>query len=898
MHLLRTVAEGCRGLLKFRRTACSWIWNQFVSPETDIAPAGMLGVTPPPISRWAILGLGTALAFFALTAGVSYRNQSNFVASQLLATNTNLLIVEVNEIVSLVHTAETAQRAYFLTAKPDFLRSYNDAELLLQKRLDQLGQLSMTESQAVQIEGFREAVAERLEQLRTTLEVGQKSGREAAAEAVSTGYGANLMAAVVKRADVFCDSEQAFLDERQSASARALRVTHMSDLLTAAVGLGLAVAAFIRLRNEFLVRHAVARDLDEQRELLQVTLHSIGDAVVTTDPDGRVRALNAAAERLTNWSAEDAAGKSSSEVLVILDEGTRTKIESPARHAMTERRSGKPTSHAILIGKDGTERRIENSAAPIQTPDGRVLGAVLTFRDVSERKRAEEALRRGEERLRRALRASRMVAWEIDLRADVIVRSENATDLTGLPGFGPVSESLALVHPEDRERVEAELARALKGEADYDTEYRNVLADGRVMWVAEKGEVRRNATGEPTHVVGVFMDITSRRQAEEDLREADRRKDRFLATLAHELRNPLAPVSNALQAWPFVKDNPEELDRLRDTMSRQVGQMTRLIDDLMDVSRINRGKIALDRKPVDLRSVLDAAVEGVTPIIKARRNRLTISCPEPSPRVFADQARLVQVFSNLLTNAAKYNDEGGRIDVAATIEEGPVERVAVSVADNGPGIPGPMLHRIFEMFAQVDQTLDRAHGGLGIGLTLVKTLVELHGGTVEVESAGPKRGATFTVLLPMITVAEAELLRPVTPLAASQPSDSASAGSVASSRVLVVDDMRPSARTMSLLLQGIGHEVRMAHDGPAALDSLEAFDPDVVLLDIAMPGMNGYEVARQIRSRDCRQPLLVALTGYGREEDRAKAFEAGFDRHLVKPASLADLKSIFESAVA
>ncbi|MDQ3330179.1 MAG: PAS domain S-box protein, partial [Planctomycetota bacterium] len=693
--------------------------------------------------------------------------------------------------------------------------------------------------------------------------------------------------------------EQKVLNARRSAAARALRITHVSDLMTAAVGLGLAVVAFVRLRREFLERHAVARDLDEQRELLHVTLHSIGDAVVTTDPEGHIRSLNAAAERLTNWRANEAGGRSSAEVLRIVDERTRATLDSPAAQAIRERRSVKQPNHAILIGKDGTERRIENNASPIRTPDGRVLGAVLTFRDVTERKRAEDALRRGEERLWRALQASRMVAWEIDLKAEVVVRSENAADLTGLPGFGPVSESLDLVHPEDRPHVEAELAKALRGDADYDVEYRIVLADGRVMWVADKGEVRRNALVEPTHVVGVFMDITGRRQAEEDLREADRRKDRFLATLAHELRNPLAPVSNALQAWPFVKDDPIELDRLRNTMARQVGQMTRLIDDLMDVSRITRGKIVLDKNPVDLKATLDAAVEGVAPIIQARKHRLTISIPDPSPRIDGDQARLVQVFSNLLTNAAKYTDEGGRIDVSAEIERGAADRVAVSVADNGPGIPRPMLARIFEMFAQVDQTLNRAHGGLGIGLTLVKTLVELHGGTVEADSPGPGKGTTFTVHLPLGRH-EAVCAPPASEKPAASQSISANTAGpdCLPSRVLVVDDMRPSARTMSLLLQGIGHEVRVANDGPTALDCLEEFLPDVVLLDIAMPGMNGYEVARRIRQRNCRQPLLVALTGYGREEDRAEAFEAGFDRHLVKPASLTDLKSLFETAAA
>jgi CheY-like chemotaxis protein len=263
--------------------------------------------------------------------------------------------------------------------------------------------------------------------------------------------------------------------------------------------------------------------------------------------------------------------------------------------------------------------------------------------------------------------------------------------------------------------------------------------------------------------------------------------------------------------------------------------------------------------------------------------------------VHGDAARLMQVFSNLITNAAKYTDPGGRIDIAVTLERGTGEPVVISVSDNGTGIPKSMLADIFQMFAQVDQTLDRAHGGLGIGLTLVKTLVELHGGTVEAESPGPGKGSTFTVTLPVLegtTRDDAATSPEAAELGAGVAGESGLVGST-SSRVLVVDDMRPSARTMQLLLQGICHDVRVANDGMSALQCLDEFEADVVLCDIAMPGMDGYEVARRIRERPCRQPMLVALTGYGREEDRAEAFAAGFDRHLVKPASLDALKSLF-----
>jgi signal transduction histidine kinase len=397
----------------------------------------------------------------------------------------------------------------------------------------------------------------------------------------------------------------------------------------------------------------------------------------------------------------------------------------------------------------------------------------------------------------------------------------------------------------------------------------------------------RQRTVELTRLNATLQEeIAERRRIEEALRQADRRKDEFLAVLAHELRNPLAPISNSLQAWPFVKDDPAELDRLHQTMSRQVEQLVRLTDDLLDVSRISRDKIALRISRSDLKSILDAAIEGVKPLIDANEQTLRVELPEPPPAIEGDVARLVQVFSNLLNNAAKYTPAQGAISVLAVVdgEHADGGRVVISVADTGAGIPPEMLERVFEMFAQVDQTLDRSHGGLGIGLTLVKTLVAMHGGSVEAQSRGAGRGSTFTVVLPLASHAP--------------PPEQAPSATIplASRRVLVIDDMRPSARTLALMLKGIGQDTREANDGPSGLALAETFAPQVVLCDIAMPGMDGYEVARRLRSRPGPQPLLVALTGYGQSEDRKRAIDAGFDRHLAKPTSLDELRSLLSEA--
>lgn len=367
------------------------------------------------------------------------------------------------------------------------------------------------------------------------------------------------------------------------------------------------------------------------------------------------------------------------------------------------------------------------------------------------------------------------------------------------------------------------------------------------------------------------------------LRESDRRKDQFLATLAHELRNPLAPLSNALQIWPMVEDDHAELEQLRKLMERQVRQMTRLIDDLLDVSRITRGRIELRKEPMDLATVVQAALESVQPFVQSCNHRLEVNLPDEPVMVSGDPARLVQVFGNLIHNAAKYTGRNGQIWIEARQEK---DDAIVKIRDNGPGIPTEMLTEIFGLFTQVDQTLDRSHGGLGIGLTLVQSLVSLHGGSVQAFSDGPGSGCEFVVRLPAEqpqTDSESENLPRSDSLTINLPQH----------RVLVVDDVEPSAKTLALMLRSLGQETRTEYDGPSALQAVATFKPDVVFLDIAMPGMDGYEVARQLRQDPVADAtVLVALTGFGQDEDRRRAFDAGFHFHLVKPTNLDALQQV------
>ena len=382
---------------------------------------------------------------------------------------------------------------------------------------------------------------------------------------------------------------------------------------------------------------------------------------------------------------------------------------------------------------------------------------------------------------------------------------------------------------------------------------------------------------------------TALRRNEKELSEADRRKDEFIATLAHELRNPLAPVRTGLQVLRLTHDAQTSL-RTMDIMERQLGQMTRLIDDLLDISRITSGKVLLRVKRVSLKEIADVAVEAAMPMLDAGRQSLSVDLPETPLWLDVDPMRLTQVIGNLLNNAAKYSPEGGKIRLSARSDG---DAVVIQVTDRGMGIPPDMLGQVFEMFTQVNRTLDRAQGGLGIGLALVRRLVEMHGGSVIAQSTGAERGSTFTIRLPAAVA-------PSRQAHADAPDTQAPAP--VGRRILVVDDNEDGADLLAMMLSLSGHQTRTAYSGLEALATARDFRPEVVFLDIGMPGMNGYEVARQVRaSPELNQAMLVALTGWGSEEDRRRSRDAGFDIHLTKPVepgAIDDVMARFEEKCA
>jgi PAS domain S-box-containing protein len=490
--------------------------------------------------------------------------------------------------------------------------------------------------------------------------------------------------------------------------------------------------------------------------------------------------------------------------------------------------------------------------------------------------RMADALRASEERFRLASEAVNGFIYEVDVASGRMTISAGMKDLLGYrpEDAADVRWWEQQLHPEDRERVCADRENRLReGTNRYHCEYRMRHREGRFLDVWDQGLVVRDGRGRAARLVGNVVDITERKRVEEALAEANRRKDEFLAMLAHELRNPLAPIRNAVQILRVQESSAHDLTWARDIIDRNVSQMVRLVDDLLDVSRITRGEIRLQRSPTELADVVELAAEISRPLIDSRGHTLSVTIPETPIRVDGDGTRLAQVVANLLNNAAKYTDEGGQIWLSLEQEDGDA---LLRVRDTGVGLPPEKLEEIFELFTQVDRSSDRSQGGLGIGLTLVRRLVEMHGGRVEARSEGLGRGSEFLVRIPLLAE----------PSAAAHPEEKPAAEPAGGPalRVLVVDDNVDAANTLAMLLEINGHRVYTAHDGPAAIESSRAHKPDVMLLDIGLPGMDGYEVARRLRALpELSGAVLVALTGYGQDEDRRRSAAAGFDHHLVKP---------------
>jgi PAS domain S-box-containing protein len=701
------------------------------------------------------------------------------------------------------------------------------------------------------------------------------------------------------------------------------------------------------------------------------------------------------------------------DVFVIVSEETRQPAENPVRKVLQEGVISGLANHTLLVSRDGREIAIDDSASPIRTAEGQVEGVVLVFRDISARRRgdreraqllederaARTAAETAVEQLRLAIQAGGMGTWEYTIGTGAVKWSPGLEAIHGhTPGSFPGTFAAFRdeIHPDDRERVLEAIGAAVEQRRDHHVEYRIVRSDGSVRWVEGRGQLFCDPQDRPERMVGVCLDVTDRRHAEERFRlaveaapaamimvdqrgkivlvnaltqqllgftrgelvgqsidqlvppryrdrhaeyragfiadsrqrpmgggrelyvlrkdgsevpveiglspletadgrfvlaavtditqrrqaasalqEADRRKDEFLAMLAHELRNPLGAITNAAQLLKQLGPPEGNLRWARDVIERQAAHLARIVDDLLDVSRISRGQIILRREPILLASAVSLALETAGPLMESRSQRFSSAAAADAIWVEGDATRLAQVIENLLSNASRYTEPGGAISLVLQRE---ASDAVVKVRDTGIGIAAEILPRVFDLFVQAERTPDRAPGGLGLGLTLARRLTEMHGGRLEAFSAGPGQGSEFVVRLPLL----AEEPRAETH---ARPG-SVRVQETVKRRILVVDDNADSAEALALALCVTGHEVRMAADGPSALVAAVEFRPQVVLLDIGLPGMDGYEVGRQLREeRACEGTVLVALTGYGQDDDRRRSRAAGFDHHLVKPVT-------------
>lgn len=641
------------------------------------------------------------------------------------------------------------------------------------------------------------------------------------------------------------------------------------------------VHGFFCACNENTAQIAAERELAEREARHRGVLENMVEGFVLLNADFRVLEVNDAALRLLNLSRHELVGSNHWERFP-------NTYDSPFgemyRRVFATRRPAR-IEHPYTF-PDGREVWFEVRCFPV----GAEL-AVL-FEDVTERKRLREEFAVSFERVQLALDAGAIVGtWVWNIPEDRVYGDERFASSFGLDPVSlkaglPISLAFDAIHEEDRARVREAVADSVAHGTGYRCQYR-VFREGAYRWVEAIGRVEIDGQGRPERFPGVLLDVQDRRliEAERDrmveaLRHADRRKDEFLAMLAHELRNPLAPIKTAAQVLGMLDSAPGQVSQLSAMISRQVEHMARLVDDLLDVSRVTRGMVQIKQQRVELAEVVKAGIEQVSPMLQAKGHQLRcVITPEPCVAQ-GDFHRLVQVVVNLLGNAVKYTPPGGTIEVTLSTTG---EHFVLAIRDNGMGLAPDMRDEVFSLFVQASRTPDRSQGGLGIGLALVRALVKLHGGTVRAESAGLGSGSTFVVELPSPGHVEEDGRRSVPAAVCARVR-----------RLMVVDDNRDAAESLAMMLRIDGHGVNVAHDGRSALALLDQ-EPrwDAFILDIGLPDMTGYELATRIRSEPSAQgATFIALTGYGQPSDRESAEAAGFHHHLVKPAGLAALMSV------
>ena len=873
------------------------------------------------LERQIPLAFTLALVLLLGIAIVSYRSLTGMRNTARLVAHSYEVIAKLEEVFSLFKDAESGVRGYVLTGNEEHLEPYTVAMQVIDQRLQQLRQLvADNPAQQPRIETLERLKTERL----TILKDGVARRRETSLAAMlatrPSGRGKEVMDEIRR---VVADMEQeenrlllTHEQESQAATRRALWLIPFGSLLAVLV-IGLANIAIHqelakRRRAEQVMAQAKAdlekrveertAELNQQREFLRVTLRSIGDGVVVAHPNGKVSFLNQVAESLTGWTNEEAAGKEIEEVFKIVNEQTRRTVENPITKVIREGKIVGLANHTILISKDGTERPIDDSGAPIIDAQGKIVGAVLIFRDITERRRTEK---------QQALLAAIIESSDdaiVGKNLDGIITSwnEGAQRIFGYTAEEVIGQPITRLIPDDRQDEEPQIIEKLKrGERIDHFESVRIRKDGRLIDVSLTISPIKDSAG---HVIGaskIARDISERKQAEAERAEllareqaarqqaevASRLKDEFLSTVSHELRTPL----NAMLGWVNLlragRLDEATASRALETVERNARAQNKLIEDLLDVSRIITGKLRLDVQPVDLVAVVEAAIETVRPTAEAKGLRLqSILDPLAGP-ISGDPNRLQQVVWNLLSNAIKFTPRGGRIMVRLERINSHVE---IIVSDTGQGISPEFLPYVFERFRQADSSSTRVHGGLGLGLAIVRHLVELHAGTVQAYSLGEGQGTTVKVLLPLtVTAYTIPALGDRHPAVGDSLPDTIYP-SLSGVRVLVVDDEADARELIGVLLKQCGASVTTAASASEALERLEQESFDCLVSDIEMSEMDGYVFIRQVRKQErergaTRKIPAATLTAYAGAEDRTRALLEGYQIHLAKPVEPREL---------
>jgi PAS domain S-box-containing protein len=656
-----------------------------------------------------------------------------------------------------------------------------------------------------------------------------------------------------------------------------------APIVTASGDIGGVVLVFADASAE----RAAERALRESEEQARMLGDNISQLAWMAEPDGSIFWYN---KRWYEYTGTDLAGMQDWGWRAVQHPDHIDRVLEELRRNWARAEPWEGTY--LLRSAAGEYRWFLTRAEPIRDVDGKLVRWFGTNTDISERLRIEELVRERERRFVGLANTIPQLAWTNRPDGRYEFFNQGWYAYTGLTDQESLREDVweRVVHPEDLPRMRKVWKHSLASGDAYEIEFRLRRDDGDYRWFLARAIADRDQQGNIIEWFGTCTDIDNTKRNEESLRrteaalrEADRRKDVFLATLSHELRNPLAPIRNAASFLENSELKPADIERSRLIITRQVRHMASLLNDLLDVSRITRGVFALKREYVNLQGLLAEAAETARPLIDEKRHTLQMAWPTDSIEVEADPVRLVQIVTNLLTNAAKYTDPEGHITFSVQVED---DDIVIAVRDTGVGLAPEMLTHVFEMFAQVEPNKERTEGGLGIGLALVKGLVELHGGRVEARSEGLERGSEFIVFLPDLRVATGTVRQ-----AASV--DGAGADVPAMRRVLIADDNRDGAESLAMILELAGHEVLTAHTGPEALQMAAQHRPQVAILDIGMPGMSGYEVAQQIRREAWGVHMrLIAVTGWGQEDDRRQAQRAGFDHHLTKPVDPAALEEL------